>query len=1008
MPNLAQTKRELLRYFALHKQQLINLFQKVGNITTREKIAEIEAIPGAVNFFTTIYNVLMDKSYWAQLFTTMHRTQRNLWVLETGMELIIQCAVLYFGYKKNLRETPEDTFANAHTINKSYSFHVTDYEWNNQAIPTKDWPNQLKTETFFGSHTINLFCGISEESLHQTKLNYESIFHSVIVTKNSSAIFDIGDGTYVAPVFIFNHNGKTTLLLAGNYTHAATRDLINKFKLNTIPSPNIPMLHNGDCSVYTRVNINLVAALARQEHSILQVLIKLSKNEINLKSHFLDYTDINLITQPQPSPLCIARMLAFVSTTLRNVGLEKGLVDYFREYEIDEENGLFSTRLINPKPLENTADIEQGVIVKFEELKRHIQDDLNTTTITLRGDTELLAKKTGHWVSPGLRDTHQYCPNPYNESSDYFKCPAVPIIHPYNSSPSAWKQCISLMRHQDTNTPDGFRVQHFLSTQTLTENLYLDSRLLSELHCLNAEQIPESGLTMEAPETNILQYINRENGIILFNPETSEITPIPSLMLSHGEIWLIEGITRIKIEATSTVLNTLTTKCLEHDRNHPRPLNNMERRLLASVASLQIDTPTVRPHFALQPNNGEGCHYNNYVRLHLYQGNNKIYAGEQSVTVHDYSVSPSNQEIIELADLLKETVETKPHDDLFLTSYVVSNEEKLILITHHCLLTNEHMDSLKMALSGCFSLSYKEMPSFENPSYVLRRAMQSACYIRVNNEDPVIAGLYYFNSKKVSLEEKLIKLDLIPEQLQAYDSGDYSYILFPDDLAAIRKATGHVHPIQPVTIDMLKENDLLKAAINSFNENYHGSAFDLELDAEENRTYSRSPTAASAMSSKSSDYGDMGELSDEIQTALSAISHETMNKSTKQNDDIKCDALKANRGLTIHYNYANRYHFYKAQVTIGDNTLYGDTAKRAILEQFKLKLEAVTNHDTLDQLISTLMDSNEYKILKTSQGIVTDLSQFLPERFRLKTDSVKAFEAMCDDMRSHLTTSCTN
>lgn len=1024
MLNFAQTTLELRHYFALHEQELIQLFQQIGNITIGEKVAEIEAIPGAVDFFATIFNVLMDKSYWAQLFTTMHRAQGRNWVLETGgMDPIIQCAVQYFGYKKKIRETGKDSPADAHDINKSYYFHVVDYEWSNQALPTTNWPSQLKTETFFGSHEIALFYGMSKESLRQTKSKYETICSSVIKTKNSSAVFHIYDGIYVEPVFIFNNNGHTTLLHTGSYTHTATQEIINASKLSTVSSPNIPMIHNGDCSVYTRTNLNLIAALAKQEHSILQILIKLSKNEINLISYFLKPIDIHLITQPQPSSLCIARMLAFVSTTLRSVGLEKGLVDYFREYDIDEENGLFSMKAIRPKKLLTDYDKQQAVRqsnmtqAKFKGLNGSYQESSNSMMTTLRGDTELIAKKTGRWVSPGLRDTNQYCPNPYNEGRDYFKFAAVPIIHPYNLSLSTLIQRVSLMRYQDQDTPDGYRVQHFLSTQTLNENLYLDTSLLSELHCLNAENIPETGFTMDDLETNTLQVINRTMGIATYDPETEEITPTPCILLSHGELWLVEGKIRIKIEATSEeenqILKTLAAKCTEHDITHPQSLNSTERQLLASIAGLQINTPTVKPHYALQPDNGEGCRYNDVVTIRLYQGSNaqgkKIYDGEQNVIVHDYSVSPSDQEIAELAALLKETVETKPHDDLFLTSYVVSKKEKVILVTHHCLLTSKHMDALQIALSGCFSLSYEEIPSFENPSFALSQAMQSACYIRVNNKDPVIAGLYYFDSKKSNPEEKCIKLDLTPEQLKIYDNGHYGYILFPDDLVAIRKATGHTHPIKRITIDTLKENGILKAAIDAFNENYHGPALELEWNEEEDRIDDLSSSIVSSpMSSESSEYSETEEDSSRaISTSSSAMSPNAMDNPTER-ENVGSGPLQTNYNLTIQYDYTNRYHFYKARVTIDNHTLYGDAAKRAILNKFKSQLEVVTSQSELDQLIQTLMDSDEYKILKTSQGIVTELSQFLPERLRLKTDSVQAFEAMCEEMRSHLATTCTN
>lgn len=98
--------------------------------------------------------------------------------------------------------------------------------------------------------------------------------------------------------------------------------------------------------------------------------------------------------------------------------------------------------------------------------------------------------------------------------------------------------------------------------------------------------------------------------------------------------------------------------------------------------------------------------------------------------------------------------------------------------------------------------------------------------------------------------------------------------------------------------------------------------------------------------------------------------------------------------VLTHYKYAesNRYHFY----TVGRNNVKGDKYKAMLLDGFKRNLEYAQDLTQLDQIISKIKISDAYKKeLALGTGIATRL-------FGLKTDSVKAFEKMCDEAKSCL------
>ncbi|WP_133131348.1 hypothetical protein [Legionella yabuuchiae] len=111
---------------------------------------------------------------------------------------------------------------------------------------------------------------------------------------------------------------------------------------------------------------------------------------------------------------------------------------------------------------------------------------------------------------------------------------------------------------------------------------------------------------------------------------------------------------------------------------------------------------------------------------------------------------------------------------------------------------------------------------------------------------------------------------------------------------------------------------------------------------------------------------------------------------------------------STHYKYQTkdnimgRSHAMQATVEKFNNlkekysSIKGDHLKSQILNEFKEKIENTSNLDELNILKNTLMKSDEYKVLKTGQGITT-------RALGLETSSVRAFKEMISEQEKNLT-----
>ncbi len=110
---------------------------------------------------------------------------------------------------------------------------------------------------------------------------------------------------------------------------------------------------------------------------------------------------------------------------------------------------------------------------------------------------------------------------------------------------------------------------------------------------------------------------------------------------------------------------------------------------------------------------------------------------------------------------------------------------------------------------------------------------------------------------------------------------------------------------------------------------------------------------------------------------------------------IKPEDLLVKRHYHYHNESGTRWHFFEAK--LNNESLRGDALKTKILHKISSQIIKCDNEEALNKTIEDFKNSDDYKILKTSQGL---FSWF----FSIKTSSLKAFEDVCHQQRAQLAT----
>ena len=124
-------------------------------------------------------------------------------------------------------------------------------------------------------------------------------------------------------------------------------------------------------------------------------------------------------------------------------------------------------------------------------------------------------------------------------------------------------------------------------------------------------------------------------------------------------------------------------------------------------------SPTVKPHYVFQVN--ENGVFSEKCPTAIYVGDENICQEKeknQQVFAHDGTLSPPI-----LVDRLKGAIETavQENQDLFASSYVVSSNQKEVLITTHCLLSDASHEALFRILDASEGLTLEDLSNRESP-----------------------------------------------------------------------------------------------------------------------------------------------------------------------------------------------------------------------------------------------------------------------------------------------------
>ncbi len=116
--------------------------------------------------------------------------------------------------------------------------------------------------------------------------------------------------------------------------------------------------------------------------------------------------------------------------------------------------------------------------------------------------------------------------------------------------------------------------------------------------------------------------------------------------------------------------------------------------------------PSVKPHYAIEAQNGKGNKYKKSCPSLLLEGDDDLNSQLLPVHVHDKRVSPPAH--IKALGLRLETAQ-KAEETLILTSYVLDPVKKQILITSHCLLNESDYAALFSLLDATKNPSHKTL-----------------------------------------------------------------------------------------------------------------------------------------------------------------------------------------------------------------------------------------------------------------------------------------------------------
>ncbi len=330
--NLSEVKKEILR--------LSNEFKNYESSLKGMEVREIKKNKELMKLFASLYRLMQSPLFYEAL-------------LDEGFEKKTTGSVAIWNFASPILSLLGAFYrifcvlvTDHYIYQYGFDFSCQEKEWIGSAADldfhlSKRLMNRRDDGAFLGLYYIDL----QRES---TEKKYEYFINRFITSssRKAAAIVYASDSLFTEPLFFIKDGEMIEVLVATNswgspsHIHSFTEKLIEQHRIKCTVSPTIKVIHNGDCSVHSELNINTVLyeALLHND-SVYRVIDALRREELSLSDHRVYLSDVvpNNSSPDKPDFSTLARLLTKAAAIFLRTG-GKGWIDFCRAKAIHPKN----------------------------------------------------------------------------------------------------------------------------------------------------------------------------------------------------------------------------------------------------------------------------------------------------------------------------------------------------------------------------------------------------------------------------------------------------------------------------------------------------------------------------------------------------------------------------------------------------------------------------------------------------------------------------------------------
>jgi hypothetical protein len=307
-------------------QELVDRFAPWEEPCKQKKVLVIEAVKNAelVSIFNELHSLMQHSVFFEVILQTgfqkicsknVTRRDQSLKEIESwnlASPILPLLEAMHDVLIKSQRESKGVKFK----VSPFSSLEVGKQYWDGGAvfgfdsIISQQLMTSVKNELFLGFFALDLTESSDQETYRKiiTQLNQSP--------QNATALLSVCDGVFSESIcFIKDENGLTALLATKDhsekvsYIHRFTRELATENKITLLPCKNMKIIHNGDCSIYSEININGILYEALKRQSIYKTLMALKENKLNLSDARIQMADLGIQSSTRGDPPLLRRWL---------------------------------------------------------------------------------------------------------------------------------------------------------------------------------------------------------------------------------------------------------------------------------------------------------------------------------------------------------------------------------------------------------------------------------------------------------------------------------------------------------------------------------------------------------------------------------------------------------------------------------------------------------------------------------------------------------------------------